>query len=166
METKNVFTTTVSEDVNKHEVWFTDFIKQITDKIKSDKKSLELGEASPETISLYSNLSSGNPLGFASDARNSVSNAIIQEIIVSYFNLIGEKKIAFTKLALDISTNKVLVWAEIEDNDEKSEMAIIRVESIINSIYSKKTGIDLDSIIVEKSDNLTVPSHYQEIELS
>ena len=31
---------------------------------------------------------------------------------------------------MDISTDKVLVWAEIKENDEDSELGLISVESI------------------------------------
>jgi hypothetical protein len=165
METKNVHKPSISEDENKHEFWFGEFLTAITNQIKVDKSNLETGDATPETVAFYGNLIAGNNIELWSDARKSMSKGIAQQMVVSYFKLLSERKINFIKLALDLSLNKILVWAEINDNDEVAEMALIRVESIINATYAQQTGIELDSIIVEKSDNLPIPPHYQIVEL-
>jgi hypothetical protein len=67
---------------------------------------------------------------------------------------------------MDISTDKVLVWAEIKENDEDSELILIRVESIVNGKFGNETGINLDSIIVEDCDGLTIPLHYNTVSIN
>lgn len=156
----------VSKDItqeNKHEEWFSSFIDKINSNIKEDKKNLESGNASKDVLDFYNSLIMGDHVKAMGVSRKAASNIIIQEIIVNYLKLLVEKKINISKLALDISTNKVLVWAEIKEDDESSEMGLIRVESIVNGKFLSDTGIHLDSIIVEDCDSLPIPAHYKTI---
>jgi len=153
----------ISED--KHEEWFSFFINRINESIHKDKTNLEQGTASKETIAFYKSLQDGNHIKGMSYARRSISQNLIMEMVLAYVNHINEKQIALKKLALDISDNKVLAWAEIAENDEKSEMALIRIESMVNGKFAIDTGIHLDSIIVEDCDNLPVPAHYKIIQV-
>ena len=61
-----------------------------------------------------------------------------------------------------LSDSKILVWAVVDDNDEKTEDALIIAEAKVNGKYYEK-GFYLNSTIIEKSDNLSVPPHYQKI---
>lgn len=151
---------------NKHEEWFSSFVDKINNHINTDKKRLETGSASKETVAFYKSLVDGDNIKAMSLARTSVSSALIKEVIVSYLNILSERNIPLSKLALDITVNKILVWAEIKENDENSEMDLIRAESMINGQYSNETGISLDSIIVEDTDKLPVPSHYIPLAIS
>ena len=166
MKTAQVHKSGVADKVNEHDVWFNQLINDVVAHIKTDKDNLASGDASKSTREFYISLKNGDNVSMAANARKSMSNIVVRDIVVSYINLLTEKNIEVLKLALDLSANKVLVWAEIKDNDENAEMALIRVESMINAIYSEKTGIDIDSIIVEKSDNLPVPTHYKSVALN
>lgn len=158
-ETTKVYESATGID-NKHEQWFSQFIDSINTRIATDKVNLERGDASKETVDFYKSLIEGDYMKTMSVTRNNLSNSIIREMVLYYLKLLNEKGISLSKLAIDISTYKVLVWAEIKANDENSEMGLIRIESIVNGKYGNDTGINIDSIIVEDCDMLPVPAHY------
>ena len=64
---------------------------------------------------------------------------------------------------MGLSNSKLLVWSEIEDNDEDMEDALLIAEAKVNGKY-QKDGFYINSTIVEKSDNLSIPNHYQILE--
>jgi hypothetical protein len=162
METTKVSKSHLEE--NTHDSWFKEFIVTINKQIHQDKKSLESGDASRETREFYSSLIEGDIIGTLSISRSVVSNSIIKHIVIYYLQLLSEKKIRVNKLAMDFSTNKILVWVEIKENDEQAEFALIGIESMVNGKYASDTGIYLDSLIVEESDSLDVPPHYNLID--
>ena len=61
---------------------------------------------------------------------------------------------------MDLSDASVLVWAEIADDDELMEDQLRLAQAKINAQYSQY-GFYLSSTIVEESDCMPIPSHYQ-----
>lgn len=149
--------------VNQHEEWFSSFISKINEAIISDKAKLEKGDASKETMNFYLSLIDGDTVKAMSMSRRSSSNVIIKEMVVKYLTMLNDAGTSLTKLAIDTSPNKVLVWAEIKENDEHAEMELISIESKLNADFGNLTDIYLDSIIVEDCDNLKIPTHYKEL---
>jgi hypothetical protein len=67
------------------------------------------------------------------------------------------------KLGLSYADSKIFVWAETkEDDDEETEDILLRIEAKITFKYFPK-GFNLISTIVEKSDKLSLPNHYQNL---
>lgn len=153
--------------ISQHDEWFENFISSINEGIKEDKKELEDGDASPEKRNLYQSLITGDMVSAASISRNAMSQILFKNIIIDYLNILPLEKIkaSIKKLAFDLSTNKVLIWTEIKDNDEEVENELIRAESRINAKYYSKSGICIDSTIIEEGDKLSVPPHYSQITL-
>lgn len=146
---------------NKHEQWFSTFIDQVNESIKEDKRNLETGNASSETIELYRSLQNEDTVSFMSITRSTSSLALVREIVLDFLRNLKKSNVSPLKLALDMSQNKVLAWLEIPDNDEITELKLIDIEAKVNAKFEEKCGISFDSIIVEKCDNLDIPSHYQ-----
>jgi hypothetical protein len=69
------------------------------------------------------------------------------------------------KLGLELSNSKVLVWAEIYDNDDETEKALILAQAKVNARYSK-FGFAISSTIVEECDQLAVPNHYHNVAIN
>lgn len=151
-------------EVNKHNEWFSLFINQINEGIMKDKEALEKGDASKETIAFYQSLIKRDSKALIM-ARDSITDSLISDIVISYIHKIKERNIRPLKLAFDLSINKIMVWAEINADDEKTEMDLIRVESIINGEFFANSKIYLDSTIVENSDELPIPLHYKRVSL-
>jgi len=85
-------------------------------------------------------------------------------LVHSYFLELMERKGVPNRLALDISDSKILVWAEIENDDDSVECALILSAAKANANFSKY-GVHISSTIVEKRDNLIIPKQYKEIEI-
>ncbi|HYG37667.1 MAG TPA: hypothetical protein VD908_03565 [Cytophagales bacterium] len=125
--------------------------------------SLETNTAPTEREDFYKKLITGKEEDIVSMNRASSSMYFIKSILVDYTTELKSRlKKPPLKLALDYSDEKVLVWAEVEDDDDGTEDALILAEAKVNSKYYTK-GFNISSTIVEKSDGLTVPPHYKSI---
>ena len=153
----------IVDHVDQHEAWFSTFINDVNKSILEDKKDLASGDASKATRDIYKSLIDGDHIQAMSLMRNQASESLIKEIVISYIEKLIEKQIHPLKLAVDISNNKILVWAELKNGDEATEMSLVRVESIINGTFYESTKIYLDSTIVEENELIPVPPHYRAI---
>jgi hypothetical protein len=151
---------TTTSNANQHEEWFENLIKEVTTQILKDKSELEEGVASNETTQMYEALANNNILGMISSVNQIAAQLTVRQIVYDYIKQIKQQQIDLNKLAFDLSSNRILIWAEINDDDEISENKLITAESIVNANYFDKTNYCLVSTIVESSDNIQVPPHY------
>lgn len=82
----------------------------------------------------------------------------VSKIIFEYLQLLGKR--LPRKLAFDFNDSEVLVWAEIEDDDEGMERFMILTEADVNARYHQ-FGFDMTTTLVEASDEFPLPNHYQ-----
>ena len=150
---------TISKDANIEE-WFEGFINTL----ELHKLTLLTGTASKERESVYELLMSGDEKKMASFARAQSSMQFFKHIIIDYFKELAEQSVIPLKIALDFSDAKILVWAEIEDDDEATEDGLLTAEAKVNAAYHKN-GFYISSTIVEKSDCLPIPTHYKEVQI-
>jgi hypothetical protein len=142
----------------KTESWFSDFISTIN----TDLLQLETNTAPSDKVKFYRKLanSSGDDLAYLS--RVTSTTYFIKNLVIDYITGINDDNISPVKIALDLSEAKVLIWAEIKDDDEETEDKLRLLEAKINAKYSQ-FGFNLTSTIVEESDYLSVPNHYQSL---
>ncbi len=133
--------------------WFEEFIAGI----RTHQLMLEKRIASDVLIKLYDVLMSGNLDQMAALNKVNADQHFIKSIIINYIKIISDKLPA--RLAFDTDDSEVLVWAEIQNDDEEMENALLIAEAEINSRFHRY-GYDLTSTIVELRDNLQVPNHY------
>lgn len=138
--------------------WFSHFI----DDLKTDQLLMSLDVASKEKKDFYTDMIAGDYEKLLSQLRNKSSVFYIGNIIKDYIESLSSYKTKPLKLALGLSDSKILVWAEINDGDDKTEDALLLAEATVNGKY-QQNGFYLNSTIVEKSDNLDIPPHYQPI---
>ena len=141
-------------------IWFDNFIGEL----RADELSIEAGIASQEKQDMYNLFSKGSTKQIAEMGLQMNSAFLITELVKDYVLAIKEYKIKPRKLAFDWSLNKVRVWAEINDEDETTENALILAEAKSNA-KNQKSGVYLSSTIVEESDMLDIPSHYVSMQL-
>jgi len=98
-------------------------------------------------------------------ARNASSAFFITNMVEAYFKELSKFESKPTKIALELSNSKILVWAEIKEDDESMEDALILTEAKINS-YFYEYGFHISSTIIEDCDGLNVPSHYKNVALA
>lgn len=140
----------------KREQWFDDLVADI----RKDQVMLETGTASEETQKRYATVMSGNMDQLASDVRASSTIFFIESMVRYYIQQLKKRGKKPLKLALDFSNAKVMVWAEIMDDDEDTEDALLLSEASTNA-YFHEHGFHIASTIVEQSDKMTIPPHYQ-----
>jgi hypothetical protein len=149
---------TISDRSSKQDEWFEGLINSI----RADQLQLQTKTADEEKARMYNNFIEGRHSEMFSEMRNLSSQFFIEELIKEFISELNERKVHTNQLAFDLSEAKVLVWAEINDFDEKSEDGLILAEAKTNAKFSKY-GFHISSTIIEKEDKLSVPPHYSSI---
>jgi hypothetical protein len=143
----------------KVESWFEDLVAII----RADQLQIESNIASPQKAEFYNNLILGQMDKAMYMSRNMSTMHFIGKLLNDYVDIIKKSLPESNyKIAVDLSDAKVLVWAQIEDNNENQEDVILLTEARINAKYSDH-GFYVSSTITELSDNLTIPNHYKVI---
>lgn len=138
--------------------WFNDIVSNL----RVDQLLLQADVLEKHKKEVYEAMISGNDDFMHNYARKSSSAFFIKNLIDSYFIELGERKARPNRLALDLSNSKILVWAEIYEDDEKTEKALILSAAKVNYEFSKY-GFHISSTIVEIDDELDIPNHYKEV---
>ncbi len=140
------------------EKWFENLIATI----KGDYLQLTSGLASQEKQTLYNHLMKDDNRELATITRNQSAKILISELVTDFLKELKTRALKPEKLSLKLSVSEILVWAVIKDNDEKTEDGLLLSEAKINAKYYN-LGFHLNTTIVEDSDNINVPSHYQSL---
>lgn len=138
------------------ERWFDDFIAQL----RSDQIQLDTSIASKEKQKFYDLMMTENQDEILMFGRNMSSMYFIRRMIMEYVDELQAMKCQPLRLSLNHSNSKILVWAEIDNNDEPTEDKLLIAEAKINAKYHNK-GFYISSTIVEKCDSFPIPSQYQ-----
>lgn len=146
------------KQIEDTQLWFDEMISNI----RYDQLLLETDLLEKQKKEVYDAMISGNQDFMHDYARKTSSAFFIKNLIDSYFiELISRKKTP-NRLALELSNSKILVWAEIKNDDEETEDALILAAAKVNNTFSKY-GFHLSSTIVEVDDLMDVPTHYKEV---
>ena len=140
------------------DTWFERFM----DDIKTDHLLCTTDGITSEKKEFYTKIIFGDQVGIISSMRDTSSRFFITQIITDYVSELTKQDKKPLKLALGVTDSKILVWSVIEDNDEEMEDLLLITEAKVNGKYQKH-GFYLTSTIIEKSDKLDIPSHYQSI---
>lgn len=143
------------------DAWFDDMVANL----RYDQTLLEIDVLEDEKKNVYNAMISGNQEILHSLARETSSAYFILNMVSKYFKELIKSKRKPNKLALELSDSKILVWAEILEDDELMENALILAEAKINADYSKY-GFNISSTIVEDCDGLDVPTHYKNVAIA
>lgn len=151
----------VSNSTNKTQEWFDNVVNNL----RYDQTLLENDLLEDEKTKVYKTMMSGNQDMIHSMAKDTSFAYFIMNMVNKYFKELIQTNKKPNKIALELSDSKVLVWAEIFDDDEEMEDALILAEAKLNAEYSKY-GFNIASTIVEESDQLIIPAHYKEVAIS
>lgn len=139
---------------SERQQWFDELIATL----RTHELQLETNTAPKEIKEFYDVIMGNNWDEMFRLNKAASQQYFVGKIIVDYIKLL-DKNLP-SKLAFDFNDSEVLVWAEIEDNNDAQEKALARAESKINAQFHPY-GFDMESLIVEKGDNLDVPNHYK-----
>lgn len=138
--------------------WF----EQLIVTLSADKFMLDTDVASDELKNFYEPLISSNADKLAVPSKEFAQQYFIPRLLAEYISVLRKNHLAPEKLAFDLNDTEVLVWAEVDDNNEALEKQLILAEAQVNAKFHP-FGYDITSMIVEKSDRLSIPNHYAEL---
>lgn len=143
------------------ETGFDYFIDQVAAYIKGEELEITAGVAPTQKKEIWEQILKGNYLPMLKVNQNNNNEILGVQIALSFIqNLKAIHKSKPHKLALSQKNNKVYIWAEIADGDDETMEAILA--SVIDANFEHRdSGISLSPMIVEQSDNLSVPSHFK-----
>lgn len=141
--------------------WFDEMVSNL----RYDELLMNNGILDEDKKEVYSVMASGNQEKISYLARQASSAHFIVNMVDKYFKELIKSKRKPKKLALELSDSKILVWAEVAEDDDAMETALILAEAKVNANYSKY-GFYISSTIVEESDGLAVPKHYKQVPIS
>lgn len=148
------------KEVNKAEQSekIPEFIDLIRFILNVDKESFQKGVLHPEQELLYTKLAEGDIEHILQANKEMYNKLVFKKLIEEYFSKFKsiEKPL---NLAVDFNNSNMLLWAEINDNDDELENQLILLQAEINAQYAPK-GVNVKTTIIENSDNLSVPPHY------
>lgn len=157
-------TSTPTSPITQQQVseWFENLIADI----RVDQIQMETGVADPDKAKFYQQLMDGKSSDeIFKKIRFDASQALIERVVKAFIAELSSRKALPEKLAFALTPATIMVWSEIADDDEVVEDGILLSESKINA-FAKQYGFALDTMIVEKSDCLDVPSHYYPVNIS
>jgi hypothetical protein len=154
-DSKNNF---LSAEMDK---WFDGMINELT----VDKMMIESNIADKSKIDFYNTITSGNSNTINQLARVQSSQHFIKELLRDYITQLLSYNRIPGEIAFDLSDAKILVWAKINNDDDKTEDALLLAEAKANSKFYDY-GFFISSTIVEDRDSLSIPPHYTELKLN
>lgn len=154
MQTKSIH---ISPTESQAEQWFDGLVSDLS----FDKQLHKLDILDPERKKVYDDMITGNNFSIHEFANTKTQQFFIGNLLNEYINelLVTHKKQPL-KLGLELSDSKILVWAEIENEDEETEDALILSQAKVNAKY-EKYGFYISSTIVEEEDRMNLPNHYK-----
>ncbi|HYD22534.1 MAG TPA: hypothetical protein VEB40_13725 [Flavipsychrobacter sp.] len=140
--------------------WFETLIEDI----KVDQFMMEQDVAPTHKKDFYTAASQGDERKVNSMIRVSSSMYFLKGLIAEYFEELSKRNKWPLDLAMSLSDSKILVWAQINDEDYETEKALMLSEAKANSKYFDD-GFYITSTIVEKGDELPIPTDYSLVQL-
>jgi len=138
------------------------FFDEMVSKLRYDEQ-LFINDIMPEKErTFYSKVMSGDIENITLQMRETTSQYFIANLLGTYLqDLLSSKKYP-KKIAFELSDSNILVWAEIYNEDDTMENALILSQAKANAHFSK-FGFHISTTIVDECDGLPVPSHYKTI---
>ncbi len=157
------FMETLIEQTN--DVKITTWLESVMHDMQVEKLKHEGNVLNEKTKKLYSELASGELQTITSMMQSQANDYYRKNITIGFLDkVINSPEIDLTKLGVNYSQNSVLIWAEIKDNDSKTERELILLKADLNAKYSS-FGYRTSITIVENSDCLSIPSNYKQLAL-
>lgn len=144
---------------------FENFFNELVVNLRYDEQMLKIGSLDEQKANFYEAAMLGKQEEIFKQMKEGSSIYFISKMMPYYLNDLIKSGSFPKKLALEMSDNKILVWAEIKEDDEAMENALILSEAKTNAEFSKY-GFSISSTIVEDCDNLQIPTHYKEVPIN
>lgn len=142
------------------EMWFGEAFHQLN----TDKILLETDTASPEKRHLYHTFMGDNVVEQSALVKQGSNKMLTLEALGKFITYVINSDTKPHMLAFNVSASSLLVWAVIKDEDFGAERALYMAQAAVNSELAK-ADYRVSTTIVDESDELTPPQHYQVLDL-
>lgn len=143
------------------EAWF----KNLISGIKTDQLKFQSIIEDENTKALYQHVIAADDGTIFQNIRREATQVLIKNIVLKFLQEVLEQDALPGTLAFALTPAAILVWAEIEDDNELLEDCILQAEEKTNA-YANQFDLTIETLVVEKSDLLRVPDHYIQIKRS
>nr|WP_321485066.1 hypothetical protein [uncultured Draconibacterium sp.] len=150
--------TGVMSKETKIQNWFDDLVATL----RKDQLMIETGVASKDLEKMYQILFNEDYDKLHENLRVQNTHYFIKKLVIDYLTEVRRRGNNPEKLALQLSESKILVWAEIKDDDESTEDSLLLAEAMVNAKYNE-LGFHLSSTILESSDNYPIPEQFSSV---
>lgn len=157
--------TQVTDQHISNDTKLTEWLDQLSFDLHIEKTKAETGTLDEKMKRFYTELMNGEMKMFAEVTQRIHTDYYKKKITLDFIKALSQTEAHVLKLALDYNQTSILVWSEINDDDERSENALIMLQAKINADFID-SGFRVNATIVEKSDKFIIPSHYTEIKVS
>lgn len=138
------------------DVWFESIIEQL----RADRTAISCGIAPKEKEEFYTKFVTKPSEEILNDSRKIIVMNFIEKALKVYNDKLVMYDRKPLKLAMNFADSKVYIFAIIDNDDEKTEDALLLSEAYVNSIF-REYGIHFTTTILEKDDNYSIPDHYK-----
>jgi hypothetical protein len=111
------------------------------------------------TKALYNHIVAGDDGTIFQNIRRDATQVLIKNVVLKFLHELTDRNALPDTLAFSLASTTILVWAEIEDDNETHEDRILHAEANTNA-YARHFDLHIETLVVEKSDLLRVPDHY------
>jgi len=141
--------------------------KRAASKISSrgHKKGATKGNPSATLAMLEGLLPKKGGKNFLLNLKNNITQRLSEPIMADYIETVKKKKVDLLRLAYKMNGDKIDVWAEIKNRDEKTRKKLYFIDDEVNDRHYPVAEIFLDSLILEARHNGAVPPQYTEVNL-
>lgn len=111
------------------------------------------------TRALYQHIIAVDDGTIFTNIRREATQVLVKNIILKFLHEVTERNALPDTLAFSLTPTTILVWAEIDDDNEALEDNILMAEAKTNA-YASQFDLSIETLVVEKSDLLSIPDHY------
>lgn len=137
------------------EPWFENLIFGM----KTDEIPFQPMMTDENTRALYQHIIAGDDGTIFKNIRREATQVLVKNIIHKFLHEVIDRNALPDTLAFSLTPTTILVWAEIDDDNEALEDNILMAEAKTNA-YARQFNLAIETLVVEKSDLLSIPDHY------
>jgi len=144
------------KNIDIAEEWFNDVVANL----RKDELLYKTGKLPDERKDVYNAFINKEYDKIMHNMSEAAIKHFTIQILTAYDSYIKTLDINPIFIGVCYGDREVLVWSEINDDDDKTETELFKAEAVINASFIN-TGICISSTIVEKSDKIKMPGQYK-----
>ena len=148
----------INKKVSQYEPWFDNLVAEI----RRHEIQIETDTATTKIKDFYKSIIRGDVSTMMKSTRENSTQYFVQNLVGEFLKEFSQRRTNALEVAISYSDSEVRIWTEINDNDSENEERLFKAEAVVNAMYYQY-GFHLSLTIVEKSDNISVPPHFETI---